>query len=101
MHGTGTARARAWHGRCPESLEALLAPTHTHTNTQDRYPALRGEQRRGPHRAPWGPKEGGRKLMPGANPISVGANPISVAANPILEAANPIWVAANPKIEKD
>ena len=30
-------------GRCAESLEARPAPTHTHTPTQNRYPALRGE----------------------------------------------------------
>ena len=40
-HGTGTGRAR--DGRCAESLETLPAPTHTQTHTQDRYPALRGE----------------------------------------------------------
>ena len=37
VHGT----ARDGNGRCAESLEALPAPTHTHT--QDRYPALRGD----------------------------------------------------------
>ena len=48
-HVHGTARARDGTGRdgqCAESLEALPAPTHTQTHTQDRYPALRGDKRK-------------------------------------------------------